>query len=264
LKGTSGDWKFSDKISVKDVKPLKTNQALKYLWARHRIAILTDYNRLEKKDKRIKEVTSLGLKYNLLTAYTSFIAVDSRVRLEDGKSVTVKQPLPLPEGVSDAALGRGRVFSKRRLLQPQAASPSFNMKESCTEKAEVKIDKGLESGNSSSGKNEESIKNRVKLGEIGITGDLKKDKVRNILEKYVPEIKKCWNEECKKRLCGQEKIVLKLIIDSGGNIEKVIIEKGMHIGKRMRECIAQKLRLAKFPQSPDDVKRIVMVNFLFE
>ena len=51
---------------------------------------------------------NLGLKYHLMIQYTSFVAVDTIVR-DTGELVTVKQPLP--EGVSDYAVGinRGRV-----------------------------------------------------------------------------------------------------------------------------------------------------------
>jgi len=69
--------------------------------------MLDDYNNLRKDDERIREVTNLGLKYNLLTAYTSFVAIDSKVRNKDGQVVTVKQPLPLPQGVSNYAVGGG-------------------------------------------------------------------------------------------------------------------------------------------------------------
>jgi Ca-activated chloride channel family protein len=86
---------------------MKTNSALQYLWARHRITLLSDYNFLHQDAGRINEVTQLGLTYNLLTAYTSFIAIDTEVRLVNGEAVTVKQPLPLPEGVSDYAVGKG-------------------------------------------------------------------------------------------------------------------------------------------------------------
>lgn len=81
------------------------NIALRYLWARSRIATLGDFNLLRADDSRTKEITSLGLQYNLLTAYTSFVAIDSEIRNKDGKSQTVKQALPLPEGVSDYAVG---------------------------------------------------------------------------------------------------------------------------------------------------------------
>ncbi|MCK5219071.1 VWA domain-containing protein, partial [bacterium] len=50
------------------------NQALRYLWARHRIMRLADMVKLSYDDKQVKEVTQLGLDYNLLTDYTSFVA----------------------------------------------------------------------------------------------------------------------------------------------------------------------------------------------
>jgi len=81
------------------------NSALKYLWARERIASLSDYGRVGA--KVAEEVKNLGLQYHLMTQYTSFVAVDTVVR-ETGELVTVKQPLPLPEGVSDYAVGNYR------------------------------------------------------------------------------------------------------------------------------------------------------------
>jgi len=82
--------------------------ALKYLWVRKKIQLLDDYSGVryggELTEEIEKEVTELGLKYNLLTKYTSFLAVDYKVRNENGKTTLVKQPLPLPEGVSDNAI----------------------------------------------------------------------------------------------------------------------------------------------------------------
>jgi Ca-activated chloride channel homolog len=104
LTGLTGAGKYEATVEVGGVKPQESNGALRYLWARKRIELLDDYNKLRADDERVKEVTNLGLTYNLLTAYTSFIAIDSEVRNKDGKSVTSKQPLPLPEGVSDNAL----------------------------------------------------------------------------------------------------------------------------------------------------------------
>jgi Ca-activated chloride channel family protein len=113
IKGTAGDGPVTQKIDIANVKPLPTNGAIKYLWARDRIAHLADYNRLGKDNALVAEVTELGLKYSLLTDYTSFVAVDTEVRLKDGKAVTVKQPLPLPEGVSEYAVGGSRADGAR-------------------------------------------------------------------------------------------------------------------------------------------------------
>jgi Ca-activated chloride channel family protein len=48
---------------------------------------------------------SLGLTYGLLTRYTSFVAVQEIVRRTTDGAEQVDQPLPLPAGVSDLAVG---------------------------------------------------------------------------------------------------------------------------------------------------------------
>lgn len=81
------------------------NPALPALWARERVRALTDYAALAKDDEAVREVTTIGLTYELLTPYTSFVAIDELVREVEGEVQTVKQPLPLPEGVSPSAIG---------------------------------------------------------------------------------------------------------------------------------------------------------------
>ncbi|MDH3604732.1 MAG: PEP-CTERM sorting domain-containing protein, partial [Candidatus Tectomicrobia bacterium] len=105
LNGWQGDQAYTQTIDVSHVKPTPTHAALRYLWARHRIATLGDYNAVQPDDQRVKDMTDLGLRYNLLTTYTSFVAVDQVVRNVSGKSQVVKQPLPLPQGVSKFAVG---------------------------------------------------------------------------------------------------------------------------------------------------------------
>lgn len=105
----------------------KKNSPLQYLWAREKIAYLADYGRVGS-DVR-EEVTQLGLKYHLMTDYTSFVAVDTVIR-ETGETVTVKQPLPLPQGVSNLALTEQAVDGYYRMLKspPVAMSRSVERK----------------------------------------------------------------------------------------------------------------------------------------
>lgn len=75
------------------------------LWARSRIATLGDYQKLVHDSTSAREITALGLRYSLLTDYTSFIAIDHVVRNAGGEQATVDQPQPLPAGVSELAVG---------------------------------------------------------------------------------------------------------------------------------------------------------------
>ena len=105
LTGKRGTGDYVTRFDVSTVQPEEANRALRYLWARNRIAELSDYGSSQLADDRIKEITSLGLKYSLLTQYTSFIAVREKVTNTTGAADDVDQPLPLPVGVSDLAVG---------------------------------------------------------------------------------------------------------------------------------------------------------------
>jgi Ca-activated chloride channel family protein len=118
--GTSGAGRFQQVLEVGKYEPSAKNEALRYLWARHRIGTLSDYQTYERGDDKVAEITQLGLDYHLMTQYTSFVAVDQRVRNEGGEQTTVKQPLPLPDGVSDRAVG-GSVAGERSRGRPTAA-----------------------------------------------------------------------------------------------------------------------------------------------
>lgn len=106
IAGQSSEGRFEKSFDVATVKPSADNLALRYLWARNRIATLGDYNQLQSSDARIKEITNLGLRYNLLTAFTSFVAIDNEVRTDGKNSVRVNQPLPMPQGISNLAVGQ--------------------------------------------------------------------------------------------------------------------------------------------------------------
>ncbi|GAB4479268.1 MAG: VIT domain-containing protein [Burkholderiaceae bacterium] len=79
-------------------------KALMHLWARSRVAQLADLQQLGADDATKHEILALGLKYSLLTDYTSFIAVDKVIVHRSGAGAAVEQPQPLPEGVEETAL----------------------------------------------------------------------------------------------------------------------------------------------------------------
>jgi Ca-activated chloride channel family protein len=105
LQGKTGRGDYTSSLDIAAVQPDEGNRALRYLWARSRIAELSDYGSGTLPEDTVKEITSLGLKYNLLTQFTSFIAVREQVTNQSGTAQDVEQPLPLPVGVSDQAVG---------------------------------------------------------------------------------------------------------------------------------------------------------------
>jgi Ca-activated chloride channel homolog len=105
VKGQVPGEQLHGRLDVAEADRSKDNSALRLLWARQRISWLGDLNKLESDDVRIEQISDLGLKYKLMTDYTSFVAIDSAVRSQGRNLKTVKQPLPLPLNVTNQAVG---------------------------------------------------------------------------------------------------------------------------------------------------------------
>jgi len=80
-------------------------ELLPILWARQWLMRLSDRQGDDVELNR-DAIVDLGLRYSLLTRYTSFVAVDETVVNPDADATDVKQPLPLPQGVSELALAQ--------------------------------------------------------------------------------------------------------------------------------------------------------------
>lgn len=75
------------------------------LWARAMISMWND-EETDSPGSKKEEITDLALKHNLMSKYTSFVAVDKEVaRPADEPLIPVAQRIPLPDGVSRRALG---------------------------------------------------------------------------------------------------------------------------------------------------------------
>ena len=103
--GKTGRGPYQASIAVSGATDDHSHAALRHLWARTRIAELSDFGPAVPSEARVAEITSLGLTYGLLTRYTSFVAVHELVRRTTEGAEDVNQPLPLPAGVSDLAVG---------------------------------------------------------------------------------------------------------------------------------------------------------------
>jgi Ca-activated chloride channel homolog len=105
IAGKTGRGAYQSSIPVSPANADRSHAALRHLWARTRIADLSDFGPTVSSDERVAQITSLGLTYGLLTRYTSFVAVQEIVRRTTENASEVDQPLPLPAGVTDLAVG---------------------------------------------------------------------------------------------------------------------------------------------------------------
>ncbi|MBF0118503.1 MAG: VWA domain-containing protein [Desulfobacterales bacterium] len=231
LKGIAGDKDYQTTIDVSQVKPMDINLALKYLWARYKIALLSDYNTLFGDENQIKEVTNLGLSYSLLTQYTSFIAIDSEVRRKDGKLTTVNQPLPMPEGVSDSAVGGA---------MKKQFSPSAPLMSMAPHKESLEIMK--EPLKDSKEERDVSI---INIDKFNISNNLEKESVKKFIEESIDKI-----EFCKKKV-PYDIITILISTDPLGKVKKVQIKSSGSLEKGLESCIIKEIKTWQFKGSKD-------------
>ncbi len=239
MTGISGHGRYKKAIDVGEVKPEKGNAALRYLWARHRITILSDYNKLRSNDKRIKEVTDLGLNYNLLTAYTSFVAVDSEIRNVDGKAATVKQPLPLPQGVSDYAVGYP--VSANGVSKMYAPAPMASVRESTGIKYERSSVKKKTKGGAYDDKAQAAS---LKIDNVAVTKGLNKEDVLKVVKSHLAEV-----EDCISGTGQGQKLVVRLTVKADGTVGEVRILSGKGIDELSRTCLENLMKKWRFNAS---------------
>ncbi len=131
ITGRTGRGAWRHTVDLRPADARKENQALRALWARKWVEILEDELHLGGGKPVESAITNLGLFYNLLTPFTSFVAIDSEIANRGGAQDTIRQPLPMPEGVSNYAVASGMMAAppaphspgavKARLAAPKLA-----------------------------------------------------------------------------------------------------------------------------------------------
>ena len=105
LRGKVAGRPYARNIAVNLPGAEPENDVLATLWARTRIdhLISQDWNGLQSgnpKQEVKEEITRLGLEFQLMTQFTSFVAVEDRRVLEGGVPRVIQVPVEMPSGVS--------------------------------------------------------------------------------------------------------------------------------------------------------------------
>ena len=145
IRGKLGGKPWEEQVEVDLPAQEGENQALPPLWARAKIAELTqrDYMGIQqgKPDPTAKEeVTKVALDYRLMSQFTSFVAVEEKIVTEGGVPKKVAVPVEMPEGVSyegvfgdrldgkpDGSLGKGAAMMAPPTPAGSATGPALRV-----------------------------------------------------------------------------------------------------------------------------------------
>ncbi len=212
IQGTTGNTSYKNAIHIKKTGQGHGTKALKYLWAREQIRLFADYNNLSSDTKTKEKIIELGKKYNLLTEFTSFIAIDTEISNTKGGSATVKQPLPLPEGVSNNAIGKS--FSKPGRTYGMNKHKSSSYYAGANANYELTVDK-----------EEEDFAEAEVFQFVEFMPRFQGGDISNF-QKYVQSKLEYPGEAIEKGLQGN--VIISFVIDKKGHITNIKVIRGVH------------------------------------
>jgi|WetSurMetagenome_2_1015567.scaffolds.fasta_scaffold17186_3 Ca-activated chloride channel homolog len=213
--GLSGNGKYRQVLALDGVSPSEDNSALRYLWARHMVQILADYNNLREDSGRVKEITALGLKYSLLTQYTSFVAIDKKVRNVGGKQEVVEQALPLPQGVSDYAVGGGAAAGFGGMGKSAGGYRAYSAPASYNGAAKLEADELV-----APPPPPQPI-GTVKVGKIEVQGGVPELAVKQSIEKQLGVLVNAYSSELSSQPGLRGKMVVEFTVGANGILRDV-------------------------------------------
>jgi len=141
--GRQGNREFREELSLNFPGDEPENGVLATLWARTKIEYLMNKMLRGEDADLVAQVTKLAIEFNIMSQYTSFVAVEEQIRNKGGHMETVQVPVETPEGVSyEGVFGKDAAAVGGSASQiPAAAAPSptrgqfFRAKKSEAEKA---------------------------------------------------------------------------------------------------------------------------------
>ncbi len=189
-------WKQTLKVDLPD--KAQANPGLAGLWARRRIESLSDQLAIGALagDRAKEDITALALQYHLISAYTSFVAIDALVRNPEGAIQTIAVPVPLPDQVSPLAApapayitnsflgnakGRGRhnLLSKKTKACYSSARSMGVVKEEVARESLAQDEPCVDRSLNEQTENGEGL--RIEIKDLKIRGTIKEEAARRIL-----------------------------------------------------------------------------------
>ncbi len=247
------------------------------LWARAKIDWLEkDLAYYGFDQKMVDTITELGLKYRLVTSYTSFVAVD-RSRTVRGKLKTIVQPVETPEGVDPHMAGAEVLMARsaRRYAIRGPAGKRHKGEEGLMGASGGSfgygglglVGTGRGGGGSGYGRGAggsggtRAKHPKIRTGSATVKGSLSKDVIRRIVSRHINELKFCYERQLARNPELNGQIVVKFIIAANGRVQTAAVASSTIGDVRIENCIVQAIKRWQFPTVPGGGVAVVKMPF---
>jgi Ca-activated chloride channel family protein len=259
-------WRQTLSVELPDDEP--ANPGLPLLWARKRIEELSDDLAIGELDETEAKdaITELGIQYSLMSAYTSFVAIDSQVRNPGGEGQTVSVPLPLPDQVSPlAAPGHAYVTGNSAQYKARESLGGFLCRKQAPSSPGISRDAitltpGSLADTESPAELEEEPRKKedagIRIRKIQVRGTLAEEAVRRVLDKVLKE----WSRDTDLSPI-QGTLVLALTVEADGKVAQAWVQNKEAFKEEALRVILERARGLAFPKT--EVRSHIHVTMSF-
>ena len=257
--GAAAGQSFYKRVSVAEAAKRAPSSALQWLWARKWVELLEDQHALTQAKEVEDAITDLGLSYRLLTPFTSFVAIDSEVVNQGGRSMTVKQPLPLPQGVPNTAVGSvQKTASAAAAPAPLESGANFGLggygagRGAGAPVGMAGLGLRREKGDLAEARRVErdvAKKDvaRVAPGKSKVKGALDKDVITRVIRRHQNEVRYCYEVELQKTPSLTGRLTVLFSIDPHGAVSEATVSESTLGNERVNACVLKRMRSWRFP-----------------
>ncbi len=250
--GAAAGHTFHRRISVAAAATKPTTSALQWLWARKWVELLEDQHALVQAKEIEDAITDLGLTYRLLTPFTSFVAIDNEVVNRGGRLTPVQQPLPLPQGVPNTAVGglynlHGSSALGSRGTGPGGGGTGLGL----GGLGSIGGGRGVASmGKAEPGERKKDA-GRVSTGTPKVLGAIHQDVIAKVVRRHQGEVKYCYEAALAKTPGLKGKLVVRFTIDANGKVTEATAHESSLDSDVVKACVLARTRRWIFPKPND-------------
>lgn len=297
IRGRSAGRRLALEVPVELPAVAERNGALASLWARARVASLEPRVWAGSDRAAVEAITALGLEHRLVTAYTSFVAVDRSRVVSDGSPRTLVQPVEAPEAVDPVragGLGYGAGIYKAmgsQLVGPDGSRGGAGFGGALNAAMsgggeELVVGKGGSDGFVVTGHGRggggvgrgrlvgrsdrgggvpgfaEERRPRLRAGEVVARGALAPDAALRQLRKHRPALRACHERALRSRPGLAGRLTLELVFGPDGRVKSAAIQRSTLADDAMEACVLGVARRVRLPAPiSNETKLVIPLHF---
>ncbi len=266
--GRLGDRDVEIPVSI-DVADATDMSGLSSMWARTRIEELLRSPAVyamdeEKVEEQRKVAVDLALTHRVMTEYTSFVAVDTRVVNPDGSPQAVEVPVELPLGVSGESLGGlGLVGTGRGGGGTGEGTIGLGNTSTIGKGGGGGTGQGYGRGSGQGFGGRGKRVPRVRQGKAEIMGSIDKDIIRRIVRAHANEVRACYEKGLSRDPNLSGRVSVRFVIGAKGKVSEAEVDTSTLKDGAVAKCVAKAVESWKFPKPPGGGDVTIRYPFVF-